>query len=73
VVTGKLFGRSLERNRSPDFTEALDERLATCRGAKKAHCVMDNGSTHGSKRAEEWLESKGGAWSFVSRLRTPRG
>ncbi len=64
VVTGKLYGNSLDRNRSPQFTDALDRHLRTCRGAKKIHYIMDNGPTHDSHHTREWLESKKGRVRF---------
>lgn len=64
LVTGGLFGRALEFNRSPNFTEALDRHLAGCRGARRVHYIMDNGTTHDSRHTREWLESKKGRVRF---------
>jgi hypothetical protein len=64
VVTGQFFGKSLDCNRSEQFTQAPDEHLATCRGARKVHYIMDNGSTHDSGHTRERRESKGGRVQF---------
>ncbi len=64
VVTGEFFGKALDYNRSEQFTEALDRHLATCRGAKKVHYIMDNGSTHDSRHTRRWLASKDGRVQF---------
>ena len=64
VVTGRFFGKALVQNRSPQFTDALDEHLFTCRGARKVHYIMDGGPTHDSNHTQEWLESKKGRVRF---------
>ena len=64
VVDGNFFGKALTHNRSPQFTETLDEHLATCRHAERIHYIMDNGSTHNSAHTSEWLASKRGRVRF---------
>lgn len=64
LSTGRFFGRTLECNRSPQFTEALDQHLVTCHGAKRIHYIMDNGPTHDSRHTRKWLEAKDGRVRF---------
>lgn len=64
VVTGKFFCRAPKGKKSQQFTDMLDEHLATLPKAKRVHYILDNDSTHISAHTRQWLEAKRGRVRF---------
>ena len=55
VTTGTIHPKIIKRNDSDTFIEFLTELAATVDPAKKIHLILDNGSSHTSKKTRKWL------------------
>jgi transposase len=55
VTTGTVHPKIIKRNDSDTFIEFLTELAATVDPAKKIHLILDNGSSHTSKKTRKWL------------------
>jgi transposase len=55
VTTGTVHPKIIKRNDSDTFIEFLGELAATVDPDKKIHLVLDNGSSHTSRKTRKWL------------------
>lgn len=55
VTTGTVHPKIIKRNDSDTFIEFLTELAATVEPDKNIHLILDNGSSHTSKKTRKWL------------------
>ena len=55
VTTGTVHPKIIKRNDSDTFIEFLTELAATVDPDKKIHLILDNGSSHTSRKTRKWL------------------
>ena len=55
VTTGTVHPKIIKRNDSDTFIEFLTELAATLDPDKKIHLILDNGSSHTSKKTRKWI------------------
>ena len=55
VTTGTVHPKIITRNDSDTFIEFLTELAATVEPDKKIHLILDNGSSHTSRKTRKWL------------------
>ncbi|MGH3784228.1 MAG: IS630 family transposase [Pseudonocardiaceae bacterium] len=55
VTTGTVHPKIITRNDSAAFIEFLTELAQTVDPTKKIHLILDNGSSHTSKKTRKWL------------------
>ena len=55
VTTGTVHPKIIKRNDSDTFIEFLTELAATVEPDKKIHLILDNGSSHTSRKTRKWL------------------
>ena len=55
VTTGTIHPKIIKRNDSDTFIEFLTELAATVEPDKKIHLILDNGSSHTSRKTRKWI------------------
>ena len=55
VTTGTVHPKIIKRNDSDTFIEFLAELAATVEPDKKIHLILDNGSSHTSRKTRKWI------------------
>jgi transposase len=55
VTTGTVYPKIIKRNDSDTFIEFLTELAATVDPTKKIHLILDNGSSHTSRKTRKWI------------------
>lgn len=55
VTTGTIHPKIIKKNDSDTFIEFLTELAQTIDPTKKIHLILDNGSSHTSKKTRKWL------------------
>jgi transposase len=55
VTTGTIHSMIIKKNDSDTFIEFLTELAETVDQAKRIHLILDNGSSHTSKKTRKWL------------------
>jgi DDE superfamily endonuclease len=55
VITGTVHPKIIVRNDSDTFIAFLIELAATLDPDKKIHLILDNGSSHTSKKTRKWI------------------
>ena len=55
VTTGTIHPKIIQRNDSDTFIEFLTELATTVEPDKKIHLILDNGSSHTSRKTRKWL------------------
>ena len=56
VATGTVHPKIITRNDSDTFIEFLTELAATVDSTKKIHLILDNGSSHTSRKTRKWIK-----------------
>jgi transposase len=65
LMTGRLWGRILQKNDATHFIDRLDEYVTTVpRTIRRIHCILDNGASHVAKDTQAWVAAQGGRVSF---------
>jgi transposase len=57
VKSGRVHGKTTARHTSDEFVEFLQQVVNSCRRSQEIHIILDNLSTHKTKKVEEFVNS----------------